>query len=549
MSHSNVGELTEDFTLKLTSDILKPVGISKGSNLTGLIYPPEESSPPVPFRKSLFDIMLTTIPYDFWPISAQFTIKLLHKPGSFNEIANVFKKYNCNILIPAGCRCGHRYDTWDIAVGFEDIDKNKISNDFCDRFGYYKETMKRAKEIRRIIEKDCRHILFYINPQMMSHGVFQANYLHRSPVTFIVNTSLTYFWNITNSAHFKKKGNYTNIFKLQAVADNSIISVDDEFRRSIERYITYINDVSTCKYNIDDFYRSLVYASCDTKSMNIRAVIFPKKEIDHMFCAQLDWHTIDESSSVGLMSEVTRYFASKSWNIWRINSRDTYHIDKSESGRLNFILESEEEMTNVDDSKFTDQHKKVFTSSLPEQYKITKFKFCSFKSMYYKHKKATKDKISIDFAISCRKDLYDYGLELAEELSKLGYTAETLYDLTGGDHSFNKIKEKVKSARVLLVLVDDKLGKVETNTLDGFPGTPKKIGEWSLWETTVASALDIRIVPVAYNNDGYNFSNLPADFTFVSGMINGIKLDFKRKKKHSEGEIEKIYYEEIGMRE
>ncbi|MDH3999223.1 MAG: hypothetical protein OET90_10345, partial [Desulfuromonadales bacterium] len=479
MNHSSVGELNDDFALKLPSDILRPVGISRGSRVTALLYPNSEGSSPTTFRETKFDVMISVIPYVFWPVTARYTIKTAHKPGAFEEISKVIKRLNGNILVAEASRCGHRYDTWNLAVGFEDIDTDSFVQTECVGRGFYRETMERSLKIKESIMNECGSSLFSVDDGASNYGVAQSNYLHDEPVTCFVNTTLTYFWNLTRSKKFTDGSIHTSYFEMNAVGENTLRSVDDGLKTAIHSYISGRHDG---EYRLDDFYKSLVYASMDTKSMNIRAAILPRQDVKHFFCAQLDWEIYRYSkniSSVGLINFITGYFAGNGWNIWRINSKDTLYPKKKELGRINFILESKDEMPEVDDESFSRSQLKKLKAIAPRHLGVEKFEFSSLVSMYYKTKNVKKDK-KVSFVISCHNGLYDDGVDFVQRLNGLGYDAERLWKLTGGENSFSVIIEKIRASKILFVLVDAELNTLIRKERDGITTDSKLIGKWSL---------------------------------------------------------------------
>ncbi|MEO0975578.1 MAG: hypothetical protein AAFX85_21005, partial [Pseudomonadota bacterium] len=74
MNHSCIATIF-DSGIKLSSDLLIPLGILHGSSVTGLYYPRPRLEAEYKDLGITHDIMLTSIPLDWWPLSGRIKLR------------------------------------------------------------------------------------------------------------------------------------------------------------------------------------------------------------------------------------------------------------------------------------------------------------------------------------------------------------------------------------------------------------------------------------------------------------------------------------------
>lgn len=475
MNHGNVGYLGSDYAIRLPRDVLRPLSASNGSALYGIHYsnPHKSSRGAIPVK---YDFMLTPIQKFYWPRVAKYTLQVWHQPGALKAITKHIKRSGGTIVYTEASRSSHRYDTWNLTVGFPAVKPRK----FNKKKGAYRETISAAKKLTKRIRKKCSKFLMD-DPN---------DELRKNSINCQVNTALTYF-------HKLRKDQRLRTIEFVALGDGKIISPNDSFQK-------VVSDIAA-RYSERQILPAFVFAEMDTTDQNLRMVLLPEIHESKRFIGiQANWSTTGKpAQSLGLLNDMLKCFDPR-WNVWRINSKTLRSQKKYESGRVNFLVEARSEFIDVDSVRShlnrtferinENPEREVSFDSLPLSKLIRRLNRTPLGSPWS------------ELVISCSQANYSDGEKFGKFLRKNGFDANALWRIPGGRKGAQVIAERIRESKALFAVIDHRMNK----------------GDASLGvrdEVMIALGAGVTVIPVAFGKHRkYDFSDLPSYFDSLQGI-------------------------------
>ena len=186
MNHGGLG-VYESGYLSLPPELMEQAFVGRDGTMYGIFYPPRIGQPGYPAIGHHLDIMLTPIPYRFWPRTARLMIRMPHQPEMIHSISAFLESKGVSIVQAESTRSGYRYETWSFYLVFEDIDTLSFDN----KRSVYIETHNKLSDLCNAIELECGPALF-VEP----NDIDLSSAVHPS-----YNTALAYFHNQVQEAH------------------------------------------------------------------------------------------------------------------------------------------------------------------------------------------------------------------------------------------------------------------------------------------------------------------------------------------------------------
>jgi hypothetical protein len=375
--------------IRLTEDLLRPLSASSGTTLYGLHYPAPKDIPfwnmgdDYSYAKTSHDLMITTIPFDLWPVCVAGRVDVKHQNGVMERVLLVLKEYGLDILHLRCTRSGHRYATISFVaslVGFgkeneDTMIPNIVRKEILERrvgirlpnpdstkeeLGSYPNLLKKESEtlknglVRRLGNPE---IIDYLHLHRgIDEGEEQGHFaqslseatplgeedqrfediLHwrsafnRYPVGLWALKNLAYFYAF--SVHKKSRHSTVN-FKATVADDWSIVFKDPEQL-----------DIRT---NLGRDLPTVGFANLDTEAHLMRLAILSPVRLEAFRSVDLDFRFISSSErtlSIGALHDLVGALAIN-WNIWKIYNRgDLYEPQDNGKpgfalGRISFIME------------------------------------------------------------------------------------------------------------------------------------------------------------------------------------------------------------------
>ncbi len=425
MNYANVGYLHSDFHFDVPSDVLRPIGISRASELTGIIY--ENSDFP-----DTYDLMITPIPFWGWQRCIRLTIKLAHVARAFESVSQAISNMGFTIVQSEASRSAYRYDTWNISV----IAPHVNSSTFDPVTRAYSGVLDNAEKLVEYICRECEQYLF--SAEQIGHEV---------PVTMSINTALAYFHDLCENDES------VPLFYLVAWSKFRIGPSGTSFQEALSK---------VAPGNSPDYFSpSFVLIEMDTKDVNLRAVLLPRRHArtKRFQSLQVDWSVhssidVDPSRrSIGLLHKITSLFEDN-WTIWRMSQKTPASRSRTEIGRLNFLVEIAGNLPP--DQAKSEEHLKEQCELHFRDFRFD-FKLVSLDQLHGRLTTAMDTDIgnAHQIAVSCSRSRKGDGAKLTSHLRELGYDAELLFSKPVPGVPFDqKIKETIRLSQVLFVLVE-----------------------------------------------------------------------------------------------
>lgn len=312
MTHGGVAYISNDKVIRLSEDLLKPLSVAEGSQLTAIYYPTPigeeyESSYQGIARQP--DFMLTPIPYNAWPYSAGMRVDIKHKKGSFAEVAAFLREYEINIIMAQCTRSGHRHATWTLVVEFEGLRKDKDLPGLEELRQLSVQVEERAKALKKDLQEACRSAI--PNPT-------NTPYL-RNPIGCWPLKGLAYFF------EFSQKNPIARPFRALCSSKDTI----------------NIKEVSNAAWaEVNDNLPTLGFASMDSDLFNIRIAVLSHSTLKlfRSVSVHYEMDIFPRRSSLGIMHSIASKL-SDDWNLWRVYNQTCKKTTTREEGNVHIFAE------------------------------------------------------------------------------------------------------------------------------------------------------------------------------------------------------------------
>jgi hypothetical protein len=323
MNHGGLGYLGVDeevSSLWVPPELLEQSFVRRGGRMYGVYYNPPRDRADYRAVRTGYDLMLTVIPYRFWPRAARLTIRMWHKPGTLRQISRYLAQRHVTILQSESTRSGYRYETWSFYLAFEDLGTDLT---FDPKRSVYVETFDRLCEIADQLRRDCASALF-ADPNDEDL---------RSPVIPFLNTALAYFYNYAESRRVADDPDaWTHrCFELECTGPGTLASRDGHLT-SILR--------SLSRGQLDGEMPAVLFAGMDTRYLNIRMSVVPPPVLLSLFELVVEYERNEPGSCAGLIASVTEGFPAE-YNVWSSYNRTALNHEQYESGRMVFVIEDQ----------------------------------------------------------------------------------------------------------------------------------------------------------------------------------------------------------------
>lgn len=558
MQLSSLGFMHPDYSMSIPSEILRPIGLGQGKAIYCMSYPKKYSQIACDDLSNFNDngFVLTGIPYEDWPLTARFTIKVLDKPGSVGVICKAVKDFGGAISFVRGGSTGYTYFTLNLTVKVNDVEITHC--DFNEKCGYFNKVYSRFCDLERFITKECKHVLYegkgFVKLDQ-ERKFNKSNYQHHQSIVINVCTSLTLFWRIKEIYDESLE-----VFGLSLITNNKV-QIEDLALKNL------IQSGDKAKLDTSDFVHRALYLSVDTKDQTIRLRVLSNDNESTILGVRLDWEAEDPN---GIVNEITSFFETESYHIRHVHGKETKKT-KSSFGRVNLLVDL---IDSENSKKFKESYgvlskdskeksdESIWSTSFDRsrlRKEINDFIGKKSKGMQtildvrltspslivqkaWKKSDLNNRNQSIRFLISSPSSRYNDAKKLSGELSSIGYEVSTIEEelesVTGVP--FYNMLEKIKKASVVLVLVDEDYGQVLFNNKDR---TFYKNGFYSEIEATMAASLGVKVIPITYNERSPDIGNFPQQSIFGKKKDGVVHLNFKKKKEKTKKILHDIYME------
>lgn len=337
MNHGSLGFINDIGNLTLRQDVLNALCLLNNSRLYGIYYPcpPEDAGSDYANSTLKHDFMLTPIPPRLWAVSARIHIHMLqNKSGTLNQICKLFEAKRISIIHAESTRSTHRYASWSLHIAFEKLLNSKRT--FDSKNNYYLETYQAVEDLKRDVAEnpeweEIRKILF--SPDY--HKSFDGG----------PNAPLAYFTNYINSENTpwlsEKWLKEPFEFELKTDINPNYLIGDSKFNE-IFKYLKSINP---------DIFPATTFSELDTRALNIRTVIIPKKDNKRFFMVGMEYERIGGlDSCIGVIRAVTSKFPSE-YNIWQSYNHTIKSSPNFEEGNLVYLIEDTTNRSRPIDNK------------------------------------------------------------------------------------------------------------------------------------------------------------------------------------------------------
>ena len=322
MNHGGLG-VYEEGSLSLPPELLEQAFIGRDGNMYGIHYVPQRSGGRKVDRK--FDIMLTPIPYRFWPKTARLSVQIHHQPEMIHQISDFLKNEKVAIIQAESTRSGYRYEIWSFYLVFEVKDKLQ----FDSNRSVYAQTAARLEKLTKKMRTCCKKALFS-DPRDIDL---------RNPLRPSFNTALAYFHNHVESLRRMRSG-ISWLYKPfhltcrgAGLLESGSTGPDEPSLKEIVTGLELDNVVS-----LDP---CVVFAGFDAQYLNIRVPLIPDEDLARFQEVIIEYERLGQADScLGLIAYVTGRF-KKNFNAWSFHSRTFHSKPHSEKGRLVFTLKVE----------------------------------------------------------------------------------------------------------------------------------------------------------------------------------------------------------------
>jgi hypothetical protein len=311
MIHGGVGYI-KNGVIYTPYELLKPLSVVNNTRLFGVYYPSKITD-----NTSIrHDFVFSPIPHRYWPCIGRYIIRIKHDSEAIKNISGFLASQNISILISDAIRSGHRYDTWNLTVAFEN------ENNLSDNTAYEilkKQILNRISKTKKLIEDNYSQDLFKDE---------------KDSILDISHNALPYFYEETT-----ERKNNSNInkwiyepFIVEYSAKDGVLKSDN-----VDRFSSVIEQV--LNPNFENNSEWVVFFSTDVRNMTMRAAIIPETQENHLIEASYSYRRIGEPDSCkGLLAYVLSQLPSN-YKIWKMTNRVRMSSIYSEKGSTSFILE------------------------------------------------------------------------------------------------------------------------------------------------------------------------------------------------------------------
>lgn len=331
MRISSICYINSKGAIQLHKNAVEGLSIFDNSILFGVFYPRSKNE-----NKSVFkeDFMISPIPYHLWFKTARLIIKLEVQSIGIKKISNFLNEQNISILHSTSNRSGHRYSVWDLHISYDELEYDE--NDFDKSKSYFKAVYEKTKIIKELIInkfKNEKNVLFRD----------QDNYHLTEYITTRVNTALHYFYYQTeiNKADKDIAENKVMFSEFTLRYNSGVITTNSGKKIS--------NIINLSKPNEKKrLFPTIAFIEGESHFLNFRLRIMSRERIDNFFKLTVFHERNDDNckTTKGLLEYIVNSFDSnlKIWKFYNqiIECRDTFG-----SGKLNFIIETKNQNTNV----------------------------------------------------------------------------------------------------------------------------------------------------------------------------------------------------------
>lgn len=457
-------------------NLIEGLQIFNGSLLYGVYHPRAKNSISDRIK---YHFMITPIPYQLWPRSARYILRLKHEvlevgtsdgqTDGIQQISDFLHMNDVAIIYSFSNRSAHRYSTWDIHVCFDNIKNEDLVGDYDTTMSYYRKVFKQANEIAEKIRTKFASLLFSDDEDIDL----------RKAIVIRVNTACHFFYYQAEKLQHEKP------HKKLAYKPFTLRYNNGSFRPNKRGIINQL--IKVLEPDKNDFQlQSICFAESDSHYLGIRIIIIPNN-IKHKFFKLSIFHERLSNSpemnntSKGLLHYLVNALPIKDYKIWksstlifehRISGNDSYC-----NGKLSLFVEARGNFTE----KQTETHKTALESLLeslnndedkPVDLKHIRIKsrveniFPDLLKRYFKieapdskslmNRVEIKRSLTYDVFISYSKANGDYAIELKKLLEQEKFGIKVFLDderLEGGAELSEHIYEGLIHSREFCLLV------------------------------------------------------------------------------------------------
>lgn len=327
MNFGGIGYIGDDHFL-VPEGLLYPLHLGSGAHLYGLYYPtpsrPEYSQCPI-----LHDFMLTPVPPRYWPACAEITILLRHEPQMLESVARFLSLRGVSILNAECTRAAHRYATWNLTVGFDNlVEKNEFV--WNTKYNVYAECEVATERLLRELTTGATAVCLYKDRHdpTMQDGV----------AVRIIRT-LPFFHHHKNTVN---PADYAPAFQLpREMWDSFCLRVDKgKITGSPKGHLIHRLRAMNTRADGESLFPSCFFVETDTFGKNLRLAIIPRNDLSRFFSLSIKYTRADiPTSTRGLISNFVSNLP-QDLMLWRICNKTGRNEPMGEDGLVHFCFES-----------------------------------------------------------------------------------------------------------------------------------------------------------------------------------------------------------------
>lgn len=473
MNHGGLGHLAieaDKATLTFPPELLEHSFVRREGRMYGIYYKPGvRGRSRYKGLQMGHDLMLTPIPYRFWPRAARLTLRIRHEPRMIHMVSSFLADNDISIIQSESTRSGYRYETWSFYIVFEDLGDTLT----WDRHRHvYRETYDRLAQLVKDLRRECDPVLF----------VDRGDVDLRAPVTKYHNTALGYFYRYAETC--KSRGSHDtwmhSPFKLDCKGAGTLVSRGD--------LVTILERLPDLRLDAES--PTVVFAGMDARYLNIRTAIIPPSRLHRFIEVSIDYtRSGNPDTCIGLISRITSLFPW-GYNIWSSHNRTFESKEIRERGRIVFLIEDQD--ANGKTAAQVEAEARALFSTLNERIQFDDERTIRFQQprvtsvtpelVLEETQRQARERQGPDVFISHRHQDVDLARKVKESLEKIGfltcYLAEE--EMKSGARLADSIREAIRGCREMCVIC-----------------TPGTFGsEWIRSEIAAAWVLGKTIVPV-----------------------------------------------------
>lgn len=311
----------------LHNNILDPLGASKRSPIWGLFYPNQ-----YPGRIGGKDIMLTPIPFEFWPCSARIKVRLKHEAATLAGLTGYLAERKIIVLSCSVSRSAHRYATAVMTIAFGDLVPSGDDTMTPEaRASVCQRTRETLERLLSEIHADLSGVCFSHNePENLKESCWGA------PLD-----ALQYFWKKTIEQSLSgEKSMVLRVSRFTYV--DKVIRPDGSGYELLE-YLFHDNAKPTRGF-----------AEADTADMNMRIALIDQPELSKFASVKIPYRwqrpQASNETSSGILADLAWRFG-KNFELWRYSSEFKGLSGQMEIGQLNIVAQLVDDVKDDDVSE------------------------------------------------------------------------------------------------------------------------------------------------------------------------------------------------------